>query len=231
MAWKPTPLEDTINGVRIIEDLGTGYLKDTSKTKTRNAIVACPSCDGHRKMNVYALRNATNVVCPSCANTGENNGAYIHGMNGGKVNKIWVGMKKRCNNPNDKDYPNYGGKGVTVCAEWDAFVGFEHWVNGRLDEAGMSIERLDATGNYEPSNCIVIPVYLQPVTRRDSIGLYKAYKICKYLEEYGKQRGYIGDLMDMLDIEDYQVKQFVLYNKHHDEILALAETYPVIKGE
>jgi hypothetical protein len=41
---------------------------------------------------------------------------------------VWRGMKQRCNNPNNKDYRNYGGKGVKVCQQWENnFGAFEIW--------------------------------------------------------------------------------------------------------
>ena len=62
------------------------------------------------------------------------------------------GMKTRCTNPRSKDYKNYGGRGISVCSEWDAsFELFVHDMGTRPD--GCSIDRIDNDGNYEPNNC------------------------------------------------------------------------------
>jgi hypothetical protein len=65
---------------------------------------------------------------------------------------IWTSMKSRCNNPNDKDYAYYGGKGVKVCQKWqDSFEDFMKDMGPR--PKGFTIERLNNDGNYEPRNC------------------------------------------------------------------------------
>ena len=67
---------------------------------------------------------------------------------------IWRGMKIRCYNPKAKDYKNYGGRGVTVCDEWkNDFQTFYDWAMANGYRDGLSIDRIDNNGNYEPSNC------------------------------------------------------------------------------
>jgi hypothetical protein len=66
----------------------------------------------------------------------------------------WQGMKQRCNNPNDKKFKHYGGRGITVCARWlDSYQNFLADM-GRRPSADHSIDRYpDNDGNYEPNNC------------------------------------------------------------------------------
>lgn len=65
---------------------------------------------------------------------------------------IWKGMTKRCSNPNDCSYHNYGGRGIRVCDEWREYEKFREWSyqNGYSEE--LSIDRIDVNGNYEPEN-------------------------------------------------------------------------------
>ena len=66
-------------------------------------------------------------------------------------------MKRRCLNPNDKFYKDYGGRGITVCDEWadkkNGHNNFQKWAVENGWSEGCSIDRIDVNGNYEPSNC------------------------------------------------------------------------------
>ena len=67
--------------------------------------------------------------------------------------RIWSVMKSRCSNPKATGYDYYGGKGITVCPDWrNSFVQFLSDM-GRAPTKFHSIDRIDPTGGYEPSNC------------------------------------------------------------------------------
>ena len=65
----------------------------------------------------------------------------------------WSAMKARCSNPDCKAYPNYGGRGITVCDRWkNSFSAFIEDMGERPEK--LTLERVNNNGNYEPSNCI-----------------------------------------------------------------------------
>ena len=76
-----------------------------------------------------------------------------HGMSQSKLYKRWRGMIDRCNNPKTVNYKYYGKKGVTVCKEWLTFEPFYEWAVANGYREGLTIDRIDINGNYEPSNC------------------------------------------------------------------------------
>lgn len=77
-----------------------------------------------------------------------------HGMANSKLYAVWNSMKHRCNNPNDRYFDDYGGRGISVCEEWqNSFQPFAEWAEANGYKEGLSIDRIDVNGNYEPSNC------------------------------------------------------------------------------
>lgn len=92
-----------------------------------------------------------------------------HGGHLTRLYSIWRGMRDRCTYPSMRNWKNYGGRGITVCAEWqNNFEAFRDWAlaNGYADD--LTIDREDNNGNYEPSNCRWITPLEQQQNRRKS---------------------------------------------------------------
>jgi hypothetical protein len=90
-----------------------------------------------------------------------------HGETGTATYRSWVAMRRRCHDPGDKDYPSYGGRGVTVCERWGAFENFLADMGER--PPGATLDRFPRKdGNYEPGNCRWASARDQANNRRDN---------------------------------------------------------------
>lgn len=88
--------------------------------------------------------------CLQKARTSET--SRTHGKTGSREFRIWEAMKRRCNNPNDTGYRNYGGRGISVCSRWQhSFPNF--LADMGACPRGMSLERKENDKGYSKENC------------------------------------------------------------------------------
>jgi hypothetical protein len=87
----------------------------------------------------------------------------------------WYAMKQRCSNPKNKRYIDYAGRGIMVCERWQIFTNFLEDMGERPE--GMTLDRINVNGNYEPSNCRWADVQTQAQNKR------KLRVIDKYTDE------------------------------------------------
>lgn len=117
-----------------------------------------------------------------------------HGENHKRLYSIWSGMKDRCKNSNNKNYKHYGGRGISVCEEWNNYLTFKQWAmqNGYSDK--QTIDRIDVNGNYEPTNCRWVTMQEQANNKRTSRKITYNGET-HTIAEWGKIKGYSRSLI------------------------------------
>lgn len=131
---------------------------DTIKGKKEYWICQC-DCGTIKSVRKEHLIRGNTKSC-GCWNSevtaNRNKANATHGMTNTKEFKAWGSMLQRCYNPNTENYPHYGGRiiPITVCERW---LGSQGFINFYTDlgpaPKGMSLDRIEVMGNYEPSNC------------------------------------------------------------------------------
>lgn len=113
-------------------------------------------CEEHNRLTLRSsqIKNGKTKSC-GCINAERfRNMVTKHGF-GDKENlyRHWLNMRFRCNSPNYEKYDCYGGRGIKVCDEWDNYAVFRQWALNNGYKEGLTLERIDVDGNYEPNNC------------------------------------------------------------------------------
>lgn len=113
-------------------------------------------CDCGKIISIYGgnLKSGQSTSC-GCRRINH----VIHNKCHTRMYSICQGMKRRCTNPNCKDYQYYGGRGITICNEWrNNFQAFYDWAMSHGYSEELSIDRINHNGNYCPENCQWITV-------------------------------------------------------------------------
>lgn len=97
------------------------------------------------------LRAGKTKQCTTCHNREIAKGNVKHGMYNTKLYKVWLAMLQRCNNKTSSVYKYYGERGIQVCERWHVFENF--YADMGNQPAGLTLDRIDNNGNYEPGNC------------------------------------------------------------------------------
>lgn len=133
---------------------GADYISSSGKTRRPKWVCRC---DCGNVVNVIAsnLKRGTSTSC-GCAQIEQLRARVMtHGgyANNEKLYNVWHGMRKRCYCATDNHYPDYGGRGISICDEWNDYAVFREWAVLNGYKEGLSIDRIDVNGDYSPDNC------------------------------------------------------------------------------
>lgn len=145
------------DGVGVGEKIGRLTLISETRIGRHFAFACVCECGAEKIVRAGHLRTRQTLSCGCYAKdriTAENT---KHGeAKNGEVSpeySSWRAMHKRCHQPRNISFPNYGGRGIGICKRWYKFENFLADM-GRRPSLRHSIERKDNEGNYTPGNCI-----------------------------------------------------------------------------
>lgn len=93
----------------------------------------------------------------------------IHGGGKSQLYIVWKSMRERCNTPSCSSYPNYGGRGISVCKEWNEYSAFRMWAISHGYKQGLTIDRRNNSLGYSPENCRWTDYITQANNRRNTV--------------------------------------------------------------
>lgn len=129
-------------------------VKQVSGRRNRKTLWLC-QCDCGNKHIVPStyLTSGNTKSCGCLKRSVGGDRARTHGASRTPLYYVFRGMHDRCANPKHKGFKNYGGRGISVCGEWQEFAPFREWAMASGYQEHLTIDRIDNDGNYEPSNC------------------------------------------------------------------------------
>ena len=110
-------------------------------------------CGKAHEANARLVTRGNIQSCGRLRNELLGNRVRTHGLTGTAERKTWDGMIQRCENPRNRKYPHYGGRGIRVCDRWrHSLIAFVIDMGPRPSQR-HSIDRVNNDGSYEPGNC------------------------------------------------------------------------------
>lgn len=132
-------------------DLIAIYSVGLSSSGTLIWLCKC-KCGREKLAETRALRNLQTTRCKECLTRHRKKNNTTHGVHDHPIYFVWRNMMARCYNPKIQNYRRYGAKGIRVCKRWHNAANFVLDM-GESHEKDLYIDRIDGSGNYNPSNC------------------------------------------------------------------------------
>ena len=142
-------------GIKVGERHGSNVVigRDPSGTYQHPRYMIRCDCGAERVVSGSTFR--VSLSCRACSKVGQPRKYGDRVVYSLKIYHSWIAMRRRCD-PTVEPERNarWAGRGITVCKEWnDSFEVFETWALANGYQPGLSIDRVNNDGNYEPGNC------------------------------------------------------------------------------
>lgn len=169
---------EAVRGLTILSRLPTRLV---GKKVRSFVMVKCNVCG--KELEMERTKSARNASC-GCFNGLTTHGAKV-GYKRKRLYNIWTSMKQRILNPKNDSYKYYGGRGITICAEWMNYAPFEAWAEANGYAHGLEIDRREVNDGYSPSNCRWVTSQVNTQNRRITVLNYEMVHAVRLLSAAG----------------------------------------------
>jgi len=163
-----------VYGYKDMSGLTFGQLFVLNQKPTRNehgelAWICRCSCGTELSVRGYCLRRGQTKSCGCLRGENGKRDWTTHGLSKTPEYNSWISMVRRCTDPNNEKYPDYGARGITVCRRWLESV--ENFIQdmGKMPGRGYTIDRINNDEGYEPGNCRWATAEMQANNQRRTV--------------------------------------------------------------
>lgn len=142
---KPAPIGQKFGKLLVLQD---GVLRQNGR---RTVLCVC-DCRVRKEINLNRLLCGSVKSCGCLARESRTGRHKTHGLTGTKIFRAWSNMIERCQNPKNRKYKIYGGRGIKICKRWLKLKSFVKDM-GDPPTPKHSLDRINNDGDYKPSNC------------------------------------------------------------------------------
>ena len=141
-----------LNGITFLKEVAS-YIDPKSRIIYRKALFEC-YCGKEFQAQIISVRRKNTKSCGCYRRQKMKETKTTHGLSRYPLYHIRAAMLQRCYNKSDKNYKYYGARDIIVCNEWiNACESFIEWALENGWQKGLTVDRINNDGNYEPSNC------------------------------------------------------------------------------
>jgi hypothetical protein len=226
--WRPN------SGRKIVDRTGMRFGRLVvvgAKRQGRHTLYECScDCGGSAELRADVIVRGDARSC-GCLRV-ENHAALAertktHGQSLSLTWRSWRGMRARCFNALDQHWPDYGGRGITVCDRWEDFSAFLTDM-GERPSLKHSIDRIDVNGDYEPGNCRWATYRQQADNKRNTVrvsALGRQMTATEWDAELGFRKGTVAKRVRRLGWSEHRAVTTPISEKHR-RLAWLSHTAP-----